>query len=235
VGVAAQAVPPASGWVVDQAGILDAGTAARLAERSESFRQGSGHEVALLIIPELTDKSLEGYALEVSRAWKLGQEGQNDGALLLVVTESRQLRIEVGQGLEGTLPDAICARIIRDVIAPHFQKGDYAGGLEAGVEAMHAAIGGDHAPLEKARRRSKSPGFSILSLLIMLLVFGGLGGGRGRRRGMSGMGWFFLGSALGGRGGGGGGGFGGGGFGGGGFGGFGGGGGFSGGGASGGW
>ena len=235
--VGAQQVPPASGWVVDQVGLLDAGTRARLTERCESFRQGSGHEVALLIIPELTDKSLEGYALEVARAWGLGGEDKHDGALLLVVTESRKLRIEVGRGLEGSLTDAFSNRILDDVISPRFAAGDFAEGLEAGLAAMHAAIGGDYAPLQQATRQRQRPGFGGLTMLLMLLLFGGMGGMRGRRGGMSGLGWMFLGSALGGgHRGGGFGGFGGGGGGGfGGFGGFGGGGGFSGGGSSGGW
>ena len=227
-------VPAHSGWVTDLGELLDAGEERSLAELCESYRQGTGHDLAVLTVPSLDGASLEGFALEVARSWGLGSKETQDGALLLVVRDSRQMRIEVGRGLEGLLPDAICARILRDVIAPQFRSGDFGGGIRAGLSAMQSAIGGDLAPLERSSRRRHAPGVGLLVLFLLMIVMGALGGRRHWRGGLSPMGWFFLGSALG-RGRHGGGGFGGGGFGGGGFGGFGGGGGFSGGGASGGW
>src|SRR5258706_401943 len=83
--------------------------------------------------------TIEESALRVFREWKLGAVGKNDGALLVVAAKDREMRIEVGRGLEGDLPDAICGRIIDDVLTPRFQKGDFAGGLRAGVEALQRA------------------------------------------------------------------------------------------------
>ncbi|MEW6074320.1 MAG: TPM domain-containing protein [Planctomycetota bacterium] len=230
-------VPPNDGWVTDLADLLAPPEETALEAQMESYRTGTGHEIALLTVPDLGGESVERFALEVGRAWGIGREGKQDGALLLVARDERQLRIEVGRGLEGDLPDAICGRILRDVITPRFRAGDYAGGLDEGIRAIHAAIGGDYGPLRRSSGGQSAQGalggcFSVVLLLVVLsLLF------RRRRRGAGAGGilpWLLLASmAHGSRSGGGR--LGGGGWGGGGFRGFGGGGGFSGGGASGGW
>jgi uncharacterized protein len=200
----------------------------------ESYKRGSTHEIALLTVPNLGGESVEKFALEVGRAWGIGGE-TNNGALFVVSTGDRKMRIEVGRGLEGNLTDLVSGRIIRDVVTPHFKSGDMAAGLKLGVEAMHSAIGGDYGPIERSRgsRRSRrGAGSSVMFMLVLLFMF--IGRGRGRSgRGGSILPWLILGSMSGSRHGGGG--FHSGGGGGGGFSGFGGGGGFSGGGASGGW
>ncbi len=142
----------------------------------------------------------------------------------------------MGRGLEGTLTDSISGRIIRDVIAPEFRDGRFYQGITAGVEAIHAAIGGDYGPIRRSRggQAAGGGGVGCMAVVFNLFFFGLLFGAMGRRRGRGGMGgilpWLVLANMGGGRASGGG--FGGGG---GGFSGFGGGGGFSGGGASGGW
>lgn len=229
-------VPANAGWVTDLAGLLSASEARSLTELMESYRTGSGHEIALLTIPSLEGDALESFSLRVAESWGLGGAEKDEGALLLISRDDRRMRIEVGYGLEGTLPDAICGRILDDVVTPRFRKGDWYGGISAGIQAIHAAAGGDYGPIERSAsgRRRSAGGFAILPILIFIMIFGGISR---RRRGMSGgsiLPWILLGSM--GRGGGGyGGGSSGGGFGGGGFGGFSGGGGFGGGGASGGW
>ncbi len=238
------AVPANDGWVTDLAGMIDAGEERDLETLMESYRSGTGHEIAVLTVPSLEGGTLEGFALEVGRAWGIGGKDENDGALLVVARDERLMRIEVGRGLEGQLTDSISGRIIRDVIQPEFKAGRFGRGIRAGVEAMHAAIGGDYGPVERASRKRDRPTMGLLSLFFFLMIFSAFASARGGR----GVGWFFLGALMGrswgghgrhrGFGSGGfGGGFGSGGFGGGGggFGGFGGGGGFSGGGASGGW
>jgi uncharacterized protein len=229
-------VPQNDGWVTDLAGMLSSEEEAQLERLMESYRQGSTHEIALLTVPSLEGETIEGYALAVGREWGLGREGVNDGALLLVSKGDRELRIEVGRGLEGTLTDSICGRIIRDVITPAFKQGQFGAGLRAGVEALQAAAGGDYADLPPPRRTTgRVPDLRgvLFGLFIMFLLLRGLvrAGRRGRRRGGLAS-PIFWGSVLsgGGRGGGGSRGSGGGGFRG-----FGGGGGFSGGGASGRW
>lgn len=235
-GQAAQlAVPKNDGWVTDLAGMLKPEEERSLELLMESYRSGSGHEIALLTVPSLRGEPIERFGLEVGREWGLGRKEENDGALLIVARDERKLRIEVGRGLEGNLTDAICGRIIRDVIAPLLGQGRTAEGLRAGIEATHAAIGGDYGPIE-ARSRGRSRGllglFPLAWLLMLFVVL--LRRRRHRGRGLAGsaLPWMILGSGSSrdwhsGSGGGS--------SGGGGFGGFGGGGGFSGGGASGGW
>jgi len=244
-----QPVPRNDGWVTDLAGLLTATEEQQLETLSESYRSGSGHDIALLTVPDLAGEPIEDFALRVAREWKLGSKDKSEGALLVVSKGDRQLRIDVGRGLEGTLTDAVSARVIRDVITPRFQDGDFAGGLRQGLEALHKAAGGDYGALPERRSAPSSAWLAIPFLafmLLMIFVITRRRGPRGRRRG-SVWPWILLDAATrGGLGGGsGGGGFGGthggfggsfgGGGGGGGFGGFGGGGGFSGGGASGRW
>jgi uncharacterized protein len=234
-------VPPNDGWVTDLAGMLSPAEEQALEARLDAYRVGTGHDVALLTVPSLAGRPIEEAALAVARKWKLGGEEKNDGALLFVARDEREVRIEVGRGLEGDLTDAVAGRIIRDVIVPEFRAGRFAQGLERGIDAMLAAIGGDLGPIERssggldAQMGGISCFVSILMLVILLKILG-----RQRYRGGGGLGsalpWLILSTMSRGRahGFGGGGGFRG--FGGaGGFRGFGGGGGFSGGGASGRW
>ena len=231
-------VPANKGWVTDLAGMLSQGQEQGLEALMESYKQGSTHEIALLTVPDLGGQSIERYALEVAQSWGIGGEETHNGALLVVAKSERKLRIEVGRGLEGDLPDVICGRIIRDVITPAFKQGDFAGGIQRGVVAIHSAIGGDYGPIQRSNRgRRRSGGFGGL-LVLAFVVFAILGGRRGRRGGVgsSVWPWLFMGGMMSSRHRGSfSGGFGGFSGGGGGFSGFGGGGGFSGGGASGGW
>ena len=217
-------VPPLAGRVNDLAGVLPPAERSALEARLAGYERSTGHQLAVLILPSLEGEPIEDYSIRVVDAWKLGKKGKDDGVLLLVAVQDRKLRIEVGYGLEGDLPDATASRIVRELIAPAFQQGNMPLGISRGVSAIAAATGGEGQPLPPEPRRREPHGPSpYLLLLIVLVLF--LGGGRG-------MGGFLVGSALGG-------GFGRGGFGGGGSrgsGGFrGGGGGFGGGGASGGW
>lgn len=230
-------VPENDGWVTDLAGMLDERQEAALESLMESYKAGTRHEIALLTVPSLEGQPIERLALETARAWGIGGEQANDGALLVVARDERRIRIEVGRGLEGTLTDSVAGRIVRDVIRPNFRRGDFARGLTDGITTIHAAIGGDYGPLRRHETRGPSVrGLAgCLPLLFFALIFFSVMASRRRGRGSGGlMTGLLLGSMLGGRGGGGfsgGGGLGGGG----GFSGFGGGGGFSGGGASGGW
>ncbi len=231
-------VPKNDGWVTDLGALLSDQEEQQLEALMESYKQGSSHEIALLTVPDLDGQPIERYALEVGRSWGIGEEGKNNGALLVISKGDRKMRIEVGRGLEGGLTDAISGRIIRDVMTPAFRNGDFPGGILAGVQAMHAAIGGDYAPLEESRggrsyrRRHGGRLVGLIALLLLIALSRGRGG---RGGGMSILPWLLLSGVSGGRsrsfhaGTGGGGGLGGG------FSGFGGGGGFSGGGASGGW
>ena len=229
-------LPKAQGRVTDLAGMLSTGDKATLEAELEAWKQGSGHEIAVLTVKNLGRRSLEQYGLEIARTWGLGRKDVHDGALLLVAKEERKIRIEVGRGLEGQLTDLISGRIIRDVITPAFKRGNFSSGIVEGVRAMREAVGGDLSRLPRERKSDGGPiaaFFTIMVILFFISVFSRvLRGARGARS-ISGRNARHMGGLFGGIGGMGG--FGGGGGSGGGFGGFGGGGGFSGGGSSGGW
>ncbi|WP_110717586.1 TPM domain-containing protein [Salinicola acroporae] len=240
---AAPDFPELTGRVVDNADLLDASTRDRLTDMLAAHEEATGEQLVVVTLPNLQGEAIEDYGYQLGRHWGIGQEGEDNGALLIVAVDERAVRIEVGYGLEGRLTDARSSAIINQTITPAFRKGDYAGGITGGVQAMIAALGGDAQaetapPPQPAQQESRHLGgagiwFFALFMIVMLIVRGGGGGGGGgrggrRRRRGGAMGGVLLGGALGGSGGFGGGGFGGGGFGGGG-------GGFGGGGASGGW
>lgn len=255
------AVPPLAARVTDLTGTLTAAQQSALESRLQTFEAQKGSQVTVLIVPTTQPEAIEQYSIRVVEQWKLGRKKIDDGVLLLVAKDDRKLRIEVGYGLEGVLPDAIARRIIAEDIAPRFKQGDFHGGIEAGVNRILAVIQGEALPPPQRHAN----GNASLESYFPFLLFGALIGGSILRRmlgvfpgalangGLTGLAVFLLGGGMmfalflgimafvlalsGGRGWGGGGfssgGFGGGSFGGGGF--SGGGGGFGGGGASGRW
>ncbi|MAL91489.1 MAG: methanol dehydrogenase, partial [Pseudomonas sp.] len=218
---------------VDRAELLDTQAEARLTSMLAGHEQATGEQVVVVTVPDLGGRSIEEFGLELGRTWGIGQEGEDNGALLIVARDDRKIRIEVGYGLEGRLTDAQSSVIINRIIAPAFQRGDFTAGITEGAEAIITVLGGDPLPAElrpvMPMAQEQPGGLGILGFFLMLVAIFVIGGGRGGRGG--GRRALLLGALLGGMGRGGG--FGGGGFGGGGFGG--GGGGFGGGGASGGW
>ncbi len=228
-------VPKHSGPVVDLAGVLSRAEQNQIAGSLVQFKRTYGPQLQVLVIPELQDETIESFSIKVVDQWQLGDKDKDDGVLLLVATADRKVRIEVGQGLEGDLPDALAGRIIQNGIIPFFKQGQVGAGIFTGLSLIAESVGGklENVPTPRLQRqhRGKQSNSGFVLFLLLFLIGPRLFGGR-RRRGMGGalLGGMLLGGALSGRHGGGG--FGGGGFGGG-FGG--GGGGFSGGGASGGW
>lgn len=225
-------LPALTGRVVDQAELLDTQTEARLTQMLAAHEQATSEQVVVVTLPDLQGRSIEDYGVELGRAWGIGQEGEDNGALLIVARDDRRVRIEVGYGLEGRLTDAQSSIIINRILLPAFREGEFERGIVEGTQAMVRVLGGDplRAPAQApgAQRPEQPPvGIFILLLFIVLGMLGGGRGGRGGRRGRFGSA-LLAGALLGGMGRGGGGLGGGGGFGGGG-------GGFGGGGASGGW
>jgi uncharacterized protein len=228
-------VPALHGHVNDYAHALSADRAAALETRLTDYEGATGHQLVLLTLSSLGGDPIEDYSMRVAERWKLGRKGQDDGLIMLIVPSEHQMRIEVGYGLEGLIPDAIAARVVREVLAPAFRRGDFAGGVDAAFAVlMHEAGGPGAKPKRKSQPSPLDALPSLFPILIIALFLLSRLGGRGRRRGI----WYgpLLGAGFGGgfgsSSGWGGGGFGGGG-GGGGF--SGGGGGFGGGGASGSW
>ena len=144
-------VPALTGRVVDLADILSPATEATLTERLAAHEDSTTNQIAVLTIPSLGGAVLEEYATEVFRAWGLGTEEANNGVLLLVARDDREIRIEVGYGLEGSVTDARAGRIIRNEMTPRFRDGDFDGGVLAAVDALTAAAEGQPEPAAPAR------------------------------------------------------------------------------------
>jgi uncharacterized protein len=135
-------VPYLTGRVVDNAEILSPAARDRISTLLKAHEDKSSDQIAVLTLPTLDGESVEGYATRVFEAWKLGQKGKDNGVLVVVVPNDRKMRIEVGYGLEGTLPDVAAARIIRNVMTPAFKANDYDKGVADGVTAVVAQLEG---------------------------------------------------------------------------------------------
>ena len=204
-------VPALAGHRVhDEAGILSPSTVTLLERSLQAFEDSTSNQIGILIVNSLEGESIDQFGIRVADKWKLGKETRDNGVILLVAVADRKVRIEVGQGLEGPLPDAICNRIIRNEMAPSFRRGDYDTGITASTDAIRKAIKGEYrgtGPTAR-KRRTGSPSWFVILLVIVILVMRNRGGKGGNGNGWSsGAGWFLAG-ALGGsmRGGGGGGG-----------------------------
>jgi uncharacterized protein len=133
-------VPAATGYVNDAAGLLDEGTRAKLEAFLDQVERRTGAEFAVLTVPTTAPEDPSAYKVRVFEAWGLGKKGADNGLLMLVAVEEREVRFETGYGLEGALPDGLQSRIFRDRMRPRFREGDYAGGIVAGVQACAARI-----------------------------------------------------------------------------------------------
>jgi uncharacterized protein len=146
VGAARAAeVPFLTGRVVDDAGVLGGEARGRIEALLTAHEQRTTNQVAVLTVRSLEGETIEGFAEKVFRTWALGRKGKDNGVLVVVATGDRRMRIEVGYGLEGNLTDSTAGSIIRNAMAPRFKAGDYAGGTEAGVQAILGALDGNAA------------------------------------------------------------------------------------------
>ncbi|WP_027158463.1 TPM domain-containing protein [Methylobacter luteus] len=199
-------VPALQARVTDLTGTLSPAQQSRLEQALMEFEARKGSQIAVLIIPTTQPEAIEQYAMRVAETWKLGRKGIDDGVLLLVAKEDRALRIEVGYGLEGVIPDAVAKRVISEIIIPYFKQNDYFGGIEAGVSRLIRLIDGEPLPPPVEKDVSWS-GFEDFLPLGFLLVLVGAGLFRmifGRLLGASIVGglvgilfWLIVGSLLG--------------------------------------
>lgn len=179
------AAPPLERPIIDQTESLANEDIDRIAQLINAERQKKSFQIGVLMIPTLgSDDSLEEYSLKVARQWGVGDKKKSNGVLLLIAKNDRKMRIEVGNGMEGSLTDARASQIIRNTIAPKFRSGDYAGGVEAGVKRI----------IDVAEGRNLSDndidGESIVSMLfivifitiIVIAILKGNGSNGSRRR-----------------------------------------------------
>lgn len=132
--------PSYQGYVTDTARLLDQSTRQSLEQKLAQYDQTTTNQIAVLTITSLAGEPIENYAVKVFERWKIGQVGKDNGVLFLVAKDDRQMRIEVGYGLEGSLTDGAAGAIIRNVVAPRFRENDYPGGIIQGVEAIIAEL-----------------------------------------------------------------------------------------------
>jgi len=175
-------VPEHSGPVVDLANVLNRGDQAKIASSLLQFQQKYGPQLQVLVVPSLEDETIEGYSIKVVDKWKLGAKGKDDGVLLLVATENRKVRIEVGRGLEGVLPDVIAGRIIRTGIIPFFKQGQTGAGILVGLGMIAESVGGklEDVPAPRLHKTKRSSGGLGYLLFIGLFLIGPLFGRRRR-------------------------------------------------------
>ena len=145
-----------------------------LNHRLAEFERETSNQLLVAVFPKLPDGAeVADYAQRVFRAWRPGQAGRDNGAILFVFLQNRKVRIQTGRGLEGALPDALCRRIVAEQIAPRFKANDYDGGLTAGVDAMMAAAKGEYQgtgrTVAQGQRRDGGGGGNV-GLVVLLMV-----------------------------------------------------------------
>ena len=135
-GAAEVAVPPLKSRVTDLTGTLDAGEKSALEQSLAAFEAKKGAQIAVLLLPTTQPEAIEQFGIRLAEAWKIGHQGADNGVIVIVAKNDRKMRIEVGYGLEGAIPDAVASRIIAERMAPLFKQGDFFGGLRAAIEGL---------------------------------------------------------------------------------------------------
>lgn len=168
-------VPPLKGRVTDLTGTLTAEQVASLERSLTEFERRKGSQIAVLMVPTTKPEAIDQYSIRVAEQWKVGRRKVDDGVIIVVAKNDHRVRLEVGYGLEGPIPDAIASRVIREVIAPHFVQGDFYGGLRDGTARLMKLIEGESLPppRQAADRRDDESYESLFVIVLMLVVAGG--------------------------------------------------------------
>ncbi len=165
----------ATGYVNDFAGVLSVADKADLETQLTALHKDTSAEIAVVIVPTVgTDETIETYAVKLFEEWGIGQKGKDNGALILVAKDDREMRIEVGYGLEGIIPDATAFAIVDKILTPAFKAGDFAGGLKQAVTVMGQAIAGDPSALPAAESPVNPLGLFVRAFpfaIVGILVF----------------------------------------------------------------
>jgi uncharacterized protein len=162
-------VPELSRRVTDLTGTLSAEQVNSLENKLAAFETQKGSQIAVLIVPTTQPKDITEFGIEVADLWQIGRKGVDDGVILIVAKDDRKMRLEVGYGLEGVIPDAVAKRVIAETITPRFQAGDFAGGIDAGVTQLMKLIEGEALPAP-----SDDSGENLGEGSFMFVLIGGL-------------------------------------------------------------
>lgn len=178
--------PKPDRYITDQAGVLDPQTLESINRQLEQFERDTSNQLVVAIYPSLPEGlDLYQYCTFTAQAWAPGQKMRNNGVVLFVFVQSHKLYIAVGRGLEGALPDALANEIRLQTIAPLFRRGDYAGGVQAGVDAIIAATKGEYqgtgsTQARHADQETLPPWLPIVIIIIFIIIIsrsrGSLGG-----------------------------------------------------------
>jgi uncharacterized protein len=203
-------VPPLTSQVTDLTGTLTASERQALEAKSRDWEARTSNQLVVLMVPTTSPEPIEEYSLRVAEAWKIGQKGKDNGAIFLIAKDDKRMRIEVGYGFEGVLTDVTSRRIIGETVAPYFKQGQFAAGINAGVDRIIAVVGAGEPlpPKDTAKRSAPRHSFDYGTLFIVLLVavpivgtilrsmFGNVGGSAIGAGVAGAAAWFIAGSLL---------------------------------------
>lgn len=163
-----------TGYVNDYADILSSKAKAKLTALSAEIENKTTSQLAILTIDTTSPLDIETYAVKIFEKWGIGQKGKNNGVLILAAVKDRALRIEVGYGLEGAIPDALARNIIEKSIIPFFKKGDYDEGILQGAAVVSKLIAGEYnveiSELDNITITASSKEFSIFDFLFLIFI-----------------------------------------------------------------
>jgi uncharacterized protein len=167
---ALQPVPALTARVIDQTGTLDAASLAAIEAKLAAFEQTKGSQVVVVMVATTAPEDITDYTQRLGDAWKIGRRDVGDGVLFVIAKDDRRLRIATAKTLEGAIPDLLARRILDQAVTPAFRQGDYAGGIQAGVDQILARISGEALPLpgEGAPARGNQS-FEWMDLLIFMV------------------------------------------------------------------
>jgi uncharacterized protein len=169
-----QPIPPLKERVTDTTATLSAADEGRIEAKLKQFESQKGAQIAVLIVGTTQPEAIFDYAIRVGEAWKLGRKGVDDGVLFLIAKNDRKLQILTGPGVQGVLTDAMSKRIIAEIVAPKFRAGDFAGGIEQGVDKIISVLQGEALPPPQKKRvavkNTSYEGFLVLGVIAALFV-----------------------------------------------------------------
>lgn len=176
-----QPVPPLSGRVIDQTGTLADAQRMAINAKLAAFEAEAGPQIVVLLVPTTAPEDIASYGQRVADQWKIGRREVGDGLVMVIAKNDRRVRIEVAKALEGAVPDLAARQIIDRVITPAFRQGDFAGGINAGLDQLMARIRGEHLPAPQQQAPRGAPadagGFDFGALMIFFFVFVPIAGG----------------------------------------------------------
>jgi uncharacterized protein len=203
-------VPPLKARVTDLTRTLSAQQISELESRIAAFEARRGSQIAVLMLPTTKPEEIEQYSIRVAEAWKIGRKGLDDGLILVVAKDDRRLRIEVGYGLEGVIPDALAKRVIDERVTPRFREGDFYGGVRDGVDQLIRLAEGEKLPPPQAAARGGqlAPGdalsyiapailFAVIAGTILKAMLGRVPGSVATGAGLGLIAWLMFGLGLG--------------------------------------